>query len=355
MAYEWLGRARDPLRAWMFRTLSAILATDDGRRLLADSLEGLTSPPPALPSPPLLADRPYPDIGATGAPHPVRSDPVFITGRFRSGSTLLWNIFRNVNGCTSYYEPLNERQWFDPRKRGERVDATHLGVEEYWKEYEGLEHLGRWYRTHWIDRNLYMSASHWDPSLVAYVQGLIDAAPGRAVLQFNRVDFRLPWLRHHFPSARLIHVYRHPRDQWSSSLFKDRFPREGTVAEFASHDHFYLLAWAKDLAYLFPFLDPRDAEHPYDLFYWIWKLSYLFGRQYADASFGLEAISASPERELTRLMAEARVEEYDLAALRALVVPQKSKWQDYADQDWFAQREARCDAILAKFLEAGSE
>jgi hypothetical protein len=31
-------------------------------------------------------------------------------------------------GCTAYYEPFNERRWFDPRTRGERVDATRRNV-----------------------------------------------------------------------------------------------------------------------------------------------------------------------------------------------------------------------------------
>jgi hypothetical protein len=42
---------------------------------------------------------------------------VFITGRFRSGSTLLWNIFRNIEGFNAYYEPFNERRWFDQGAR----------------------------------------------------------------------------------------------------------------------------------------------------------------------------------------------------------------------------------------------
>jgi len=63
---------------------------------------------------------------------------VFITARFRSGSTLLCNLFRQVDACTAYYEPFNERRWFDPSVRGNRVDPTHRDVEDYWREYDAL-------------------------------------------------------------------------------------------------------------------------------------------------------------------------------------------------------------------------
>lgn len=347
--FNWLGRFRKTVRGTAFSLLRQALVTDDGRRILADALEGSLNSSPTIPR---AESPPYTDLGR--AETAADKAPVFITGRFRSGSTLLWNIFRQVGGCTAFYEPLNERRWFDSSSRGNRVDGTHVGVSDYWREYEGLSHLGDLYRRDWIDRHLYMNAGAWDPDLHGYIQALIDAAPERPVLQFNRIDFRLPWIRHHFPKARLIHLFRHPREQWCSSLVDvTSFPRDGSVASFEAYDHFYLLAWAKDLSLQFPFLDPRRAAHPYDLFYLIWKLSYLFGRGYCDASFCLETLCATPSEEIPRLMAAAAVLEYDVAALSSIVKPQATKWPAYADQAWFERREARCETVLSRALEGG--
>ena len=84
--------------------------------------EGLLDSRPRLkPGATVSHASPYPDLaGGVAVREPGHlPEAIFITGRFRSGSTLLWNLFRNTLGVTSYYEPLNERRWFDARARGE--------------------------------------------------------------------------------------------------------------------------------------------------------------------------------------------------------------------------------------------
>ncbi|HZY89118.1 MAG TPA: hypothetical protein VFE78_30125, partial [Gemmataceae bacterium] len=119
---------RRSLRDGLFSVFRRVLATDDGRAMVTASARGLLhGRPPDLQGNGRLDPPPYPDLGAPQREGRAcrRSDVILITGRFRSGSTLLWNLFRNVPGCTAYYEPLNERRWFDPATRGSRVDRTH--------------------------------------------------------------------------------------------------------------------------------------------------------------------------------------------------------------------------------------
>jgi len=297
---------RGSIRNGLFRFLCKISATDDARAIWTDVLRGQLAWQPEFPVNPKHQEcSPYDDLGSPDHTNQIaaRGDVIFVTGRFRSGSTLLWNLFRSVDGITAYYEPFNERRWFDPRTRGDKVDRTHINAQAYWLEYDGLELLGEYYCAEWIERHLYMDASFWAPKMKRYVELMIERAPWRPVLQFNRIDLRLPWFRQNFPNATIVHLYRHPRDQWCSTLMDlDCFPKNGTMAQFAPHDKFYLRMWQKDLRYHFPFLDGESVAHPYQLFYYIWKLSYLFGRAFAHYSIAFEDLLKNPDEQLTDLL-----------------------------------------------------
>ena len=346
-----LGRARAALRQKYFDTFRRTCLADDGRDILASALgEGWLGPPPFPQA--LLGSSPYGFLGQAGPPGPEPS-AIFITARFRTGSTLLWNIFRHVDACTAYYEPLNERRWFDPSVRGAWVDSTHAGIQDYWREYEGLSGLGAHYREAWTRRRLYMNETSADLDLKAYVDLLLARARGVPVLQFNRVDFRLPWLRANYPRARLIHLYRNPRDQWCSSLARpEATPRDLTIDQFRPYDRFFLCPWAEDLKRHFPFLDPARGEVAYRVFYYVWKLSYCFGVAYSHHSLAYESLMEDPRAEVAKLISLVEIPSYDEDRLLALIRPRPSgRWERYADAAWFERHEAACEETLRAFWE----
>lgn len=351
-ALGWICRA---LQSRFYQFLKKVLGTDDGKAILAEKMSGLLACHPGAVFEGVSPATPYPELGQPDLRNKPsqRHDIVIITGRFRSGSTLLWNLFRQAGGFTAYYEPLNERRWFDPQVRGDHTDSTHHGVSEYWREYDGLEVLGQYYREDWIQRHLLMDEHSWEPEMKRYVDTLIDRAAWRPALQFNRIDLRLPWFRHHYPNATYIHIFRHPRDQWCSTLMGDvkRFTKDASLADFPPFDRFYLQMWAEDLKYQFPFLDAKRNQHPYQIFYYIWKLSYLFGVKFCDHSVRFEALVGDPDGEIEKLFAVLDAKHVDPQALRKLVGrPAVGRWRGYADEAWFEAHEADCEAVLAEFL-----
>lgn len=284
--------------------------------------------------------------------------PVFVTGRFRSGSTLLWNIFRQIDGVTSYYEPLNERKWFDSDNRGGKLDSTHVNVKsDYWHEYDGLnDRLKHLYQDRWIERDLYMDEGSSDWDLHRYIAEMVKGASGKPILQFNRVDFRLPWLKRIFPQSKFIHIFRHPRDQWISTLMDPVCfgPDSGDLVAFGKADKFYLRMWVRDLQYWFPFL--KDwGRHPYYHFYFLWKLSFLFGKSYCQYSIKFEELVVQPRAVLEPLFADLEIHDPDWDKILSIIAaPKMDKWRNYAPENWFLDIEAECEEEMQLFFGWGS-
>ncbi len=275
---------------------------------------------------------------------------IFITSRFRSGSTLLWNIFHTLEEFTSYYEPLNERQWFLP-SNASHVDPTHRGAANYHVNYENMEDLKTLYHVRWIDQDLIMHAQSYDWGLKRYLDALIERADKMPVLQFNRMDFRLPWLKAAYPHAKILHLYRNPRDQWISMLYGQTVPRDITVSAFHPYDRFYLLPWFEDIRRVFTCLDlPADCS-AYEVHYLIWRLSYLYGSAFGDVSLSYEDLIESPLKVMSRTLESLSINHLDVSPIDGLIDPTgKSSWHEYADEAWFAEKEQTCEEALSQML-----
>tara|TARA_R110001606_G_scaffold316538_2_gene463312 strand:+ start:48 stop:1094 length:1047 start_codon:yes stop_codon:yes gene_type:complete len=314
---------------------------------LADNSIQLSQPLPELanePSPYTLA------LSGSKMSTSDRDDIVFITSRFRSGSTLLWNLFRKTPQCTAYYEPFNERQWFNKQMRGANVDTTHRGVDDYWTEYDNLSGLSQTYNENWIHSALYMSEHSWDPQMKRYIEQMIETAPGRPILQFNRIDFRLPWIKQHFPNAKILHLYRHPRDQWCSFLTDHELMNKDDVIH-TYQDAFYLDVWCHDLAKHYPVLDKRNTPQPYQRFYYLWKLSYLHGLKFSDLGISFETLTTAPQQSISDIFDILGIAKNNIDSLVDVIkAPPPERWRKYADESWFLQHESICERNLSLML-----
>ncbi len=339
------------LKRPFFRLIDRVLSNEHvreriwqaGRPMFARPCRG-TIPTPGL------APLPARYRSAERVPRQVADTPppIFITARFRSGSTFLWQLFRNIDGITCYYEPLNEARWFEADPGKSTVDRTHIGVDDYRAEYEGMRDLAKCFDDAWTDQRLYMDEADYDPKLDQYISELIARARGRPVLQFNHVDFRLAWLRAHFPQACILHLYRHPREQWMSIIGKgDSIDRDARITPGQlTVDHFYTLEWARDLRAEFPLLEPA-GRHPYELHYLLWRLSYSFGRAYGDVSICYEDLIGDFAKIGGDMFHQVGVRNADLARLAKLNHGRQAmRWPEYADESWFQDLESRCDREL---------
>jgi len=298
-----------------------------------------------------VSDPYFSKVIATRTDETKTGRPIFITGRFRSGSTFLWSVFRNVPGLTAYYEPLNENRWFLDRRFS--VDPTHVGVDDYSREYKGLHYLDKYFDRDWTYKKLYMGASDYDRNLFGYISELVGAAKGRPVLQFNRIDFRLPWIRANFENVLIINIVRNPREQWMSVL------RDGgdispnfVIKHLDGPGLFYTLAWAQDLKTIFPFLEPI-GQHPYKIHYYLWRLSYIFAQIYGDYTVRYEELISK-----FKVVAKTLLDFLGIASDSDLLIKlaslnkgsEKERWPSYATSEWFESIEAECERVLRAYF-----
>jgi len=271
--------------------------------------------------------------------------PLFITARFRTGSTMLWNLFRQLPETRVYYEPLHE-QLLSYIKYPIQVDKSHFFVKSYFDEYQDIPNATSLYHSDFANHKLFLESEETYPELRAYIHALIESvSPEKtAVLQFNRIDFRLAWIKRNFPDARVLHLSRDPRDQWYSTLAGF----SGDIDSLVDFDQYSLATWARDLYKQFPFLATPQIEHAYQRFYYIWKLSYLAGQRLSDLSIAYEEILAEPRRLLTQILNFSSLySDSNLETCLGVVVSKPERaWIKDRNDDWFSDLEQKCEQVL---------
>jgi hypothetical protein len=278
--------------------------------------------------------------------------PLVITGRFRSGSTLLWQVFDRSPRHVAYYEPCHDNLLAQILHG--RPLASHLGVGTYWSAYLPLlDTVRALHRPAFGYERLLLEADDEHPALEAWLDALVRAAaPRRAVLKFNRFDLRLPWLRARFPDATVLHIVRSPREAWASMV------RHLPAKQRDDPDHldmYDLMQWSAALADELPFLIGSQADSSYARHYLLWGLSGFMATRHADVSIRFdEELLDAPELGLGKLARAAGLDDDELATARSILRPvERGRWRPWHPDEEFCWIETRCDALLQALGLAG--
>lgn len=248
---------------------------------------------------------------------------VFLHSLFRSGSTYLFNAFRNETGFWCYYEPLHHQLIeirqdrlaifpFD-KKTTDKMSHPHLSKPHFYEFKAVLKN------DHIPFFNIHMSYSEFaavrqHARLYKYVMTLLVSAPDKMIplLQFNRSSLRIGWFKRFFRNALHVYILRNHRDQFESYF------RQGEKYNIFLAINLYIIAanckrWKFDQAYssyknkiqitsdLFydlkrlAFLSAElDRAVHYRVFLHLWVTSLVEAKRHADIILDMNRLSESP-------------------------------------------------------------
>ncbi|MFC3194876.1 sulfotransferase [Marinicella sediminis] len=209
---------------------------------------------------------------------------IFISGRFRSGSSFLWQLFDQLPGFCAWYEPLHPQLLAAIEHTKPKTD--HVGITDYWSAYRQHPEFQSHYQATFATEQLYLEATDQAPELQQYIERLIAlSAPEVPVLQFNRMDLRLSWLKSHFPQATVIHTERNPLQLYHSQRKHIPEPQRHQPAYW---DAYELMPWCLSLSETFPFLLSTEHEHAFFRCYLLQRMSSLCAASQADLVINLD-------------------------------------------------------------------
>lgn len=229
----------------------------------------------------------------------MKTNPIFILGRFRSGTSHFWHIFNQLDGFRAWYEPLHPQLLSQIKYTAPKAD--HVNIKDYWSAYRTIENLSDYHAVRFGSQRLYLTARDSWPELRQYLDFLLAASgDNRPVLQFNRMDFRIQWLVNNYPAAKIVYLKRNPLQLWNSQ--RKHIPERHRDDE-SYADAYELMQWCADLAPIWPFLAPQPGRHAFYRFYLIYRLSVVLGQQYADVVIDLDEDVFNSDAYLNKLKA----------------------------------------------------
>lgn len=157
-------------------------------------------------------------------------DPILIHSLFRSGSTYVWNKFREHDRYFCYYEPLH-KLLLDIDSEGLNYYDKELAIcvlkhpfieAPYFEEYRKLLRKGTMVGVPYM-KKLFISEDFCNNNknhpLREYLDYLITHSEDKIpVMKFNRAPLRIKWFQHTYKDGLNIYLVRNPRDNWQSKV-----------------------------------------------------------------------------------------------------------------------------------------
>ena len=269
---------------------------------------------------------------------------IFITGRFCSSTTFLWNFFNSSKHYQAYYEPLHPGllasiQHISPKQ-------SHQGVDNYWQAYSSLTELEKFYSPKFGFERLALQADEPHDSLKNYINYLSQNDGNEQVaIKFNRIDFRLPWIKENFPHAKIIHIKRNPRDSWKSS--RAHLP-ENVSKDMFQFNAYELTQWAIALDEYFPFIIDASTSS-YHLHYFLAKLSEKFAHQDAHITLDFEEdIVKNFDSFIQKIAIVTGLSKNEVAEYASKRRVPISKQYSTEEITWLENVEKECDEVIDK-------
>jgi len=157
----------------------------------------------------------------------MNKKPILIHSLFRTGSTYIWNKFRQNEDFCCYYEPLHHVistfinsiiDWPYDTSLTDKMNHPELSKTHYY-EYKKLvkdNGLSIFQKSFSYDEFCNNNAN---PDLQKYIDLLITNSEDKIpLLQFNRTSLRIQWFKEYYPNTFNIYLFRNPIDQWQSAI-----------------------------------------------------------------------------------------------------------------------------------------
>ena len=306
---------------------------------------------------------------------PSEKHYIFTTARYRTGSTYLYSLFSSLNLVDAYLEPLHplllEIALEDEAIHKEiKIHQAHTITGNYFQEFKELnwDRLCQLHSKEFSTEKLFLGIQDDFYELKNYVSFLTSNHSGNLgdtikVFQFNRIDYRLSWLRYNFPQALIINLRRNPRDVYTSylkhankELLLDKSieiigaPTSNADIDLGNsfYTDEYIFALGKILS---PQICVQEL-HPYEKIYLLNRLSNIWADHFSHISIDYENLVHDPEGSLRNIM--SHIKGYSDFSLKSSLIPPNrnsiDSWKDIESNSWFQRHESNCEFLIDKIL-----